>query len=116
MSHVLDRKSLSTCDVSQGYLAAKEHEPWKLSENVSTVATASSNHNSTAEERLVCHYLRPGTNLRVLPIEYEYGGWSEEHFHHNLRLPVQCHVGKGVVCLLEGVCVYYILCGLRILD
>lgn len=102
MSYSSIRKSLSTCEVHQGFLMAQEHASWKLSENASTTEIPPTATTAITEERLSCHYLRSGTVLQVMPIEYEFGGWSEEHFHHDLRLPVECHVGKGVVCLFEG--------------
>lgn len=102
-----ERQSLSSCEIESGSIRAEEHNPWTLQTPNGLVSTdAISSENSSKEEQvLACTYLHSETIIRIKPMEYYCGGWDEEHFHHQLRLPIECHVGKGIVCLLEGKCV-----------
>eukprot|EP00547_Thalassionema_nitzschioides_P009810 CAMPEP_0194228754 /NCGR_PEP_ID=MMETSP0156-20130528/43535_1 /TAXON_ID=33649 /ORGANISM="Thalassionema nitzschioides, Strain L26-B" /LENGTH=627 /DNA_ID=CAMNT_0038961273 /DNA_START=698 /DNA_END=2578 /DNA_ORIENTATION=- len=56
----------------------------------------------SGESDLPCCRLEPETTVKIAPMDREYGGWNEEHFHSNLRLPMECNVGKGVVVVLEA--------------
>lgn len=57
---------------------------------------------SASETDYPCNVLEPGTTIRIAPMARQYGGWNEAHFHPNLRLPLGCNVGTGVVVMLEG--------------
>jgi hypothetical protein len=98
-----ERQSLSSCEIVSGSILAKEHNPWILQTSDGQVSTDTSpSEKNSKEQVLSCTHLRSGTFIRIQPMEYYCGGWAEEHFHHQLRLPIECHVGKGIVCLLEG--------------
>jgi len=49
--------------------------------------------------------LPKGTTLRIQPMEWHCGGWDDEHFHSNLRLPLSsssASQNKGMVVTLEA--------------
>lgn len=49
-----------------------------------------------------CTALSENQTIRIPPMERERGGWDEEHFHVNLRVPEGSVVGRGMVIMLEG--------------
>ena len=51
--------------------------------------------------------LKSGTTIRVSPIERKCGGWDNEHFHENLKLPSDSNHSLGMVVTLEGKYNYY---------
>ena len=46
--------------------------------------------------------IESGTTIRVAPMERARGGWDDEHFHDDLRVPDGSPVGRGLVVTLEG--------------
>lgn len=50
--------------------------------------------------------INPGTTIRISPMEWKCGGWDEEHFHPNLRIPINrsssSGSNKGIVITLEA--------------
>lgn len=75
---------------SECWITPHEDQPWALSEFRSE------------ESGLPCCRLETGTTIKIGPMARQYGGWNEDHFHNNLRLPIECNVSKGVVVLLEA--------------
>ena len=55
-----------------------------------------------------CAILDPDTVIRVNPMNRQYGGWNDAHFHPQLRLPLECNTGDGIFVTLQGTCV---VCG-----
>jgi hypothetical protein len=49
-----------------------------------------------------CTALSPNQTIRISPMERTRGGWDQEHFHTNLRVPEGNEVGRGMVVMLEG--------------
>ena len=46
--------------------------------------------------------LKSGTTIRVSPIERKCGGWDNEHFHEDLKLPTESNYSLGMVVTFEG--------------
>ena len=56
-----------------------------------------------------CTFLSDNQSIRIAPMEKSRGGWDDEHFHTNLRIPEGSEVGRGMVVLLEGECVLVVV-------
>lgn len=49
-----------------------------------------------------CTALSSRESIRISPMEKTRGGWDDEHFNVNLRVPEGSVVGRGMVIMLEG--------------
>ena len=70
-----------------GHLDVSPDEPWTL-------------HEGGVQP---CIILPQDTVVRVAPMARQYGGWTNVHFSPQLRLPLECPCGNGMVVTLEGV-------------
>jgi hypothetical protein len=60
-----------------------------------------------------CTALSSRESIRISPMEKTRGGWDDEHFNVNLRVPEGSVVGRGMVVMLEGefcVFLYWLAC------
>jgi len=91
MTSTFEREVQSTASASfeAAFVSATAHEEWTTSPNPS-------------EGSLPCTSLPEGTTIRVNPMNRQYNGWNEAHFHTNLRLPMECSIAKGLVVTLEA--------------
>lgn len=92
-SKEVERTSASECTVEAGWVNPSTDSAWHVSEK------------RESETSLPCHRLEIGARVRIAPMDRQFGGWNQIHFHPNLRIPLECTVGKGITVTLEGVCV-----------
>jgi len=71
------------------WITPYDDQPWSIAE-------------SKGEDSYPCNMLEAGTTIKIAPMEKQYGGWNQAHFHSNLCLPINCNAETGVVVVLEG--------------
>lgn len=49
-----------------------------------------------------CTILDPDQIIRVAPMNRQYGGWNDAHFHPQLRLPLECNTAHGMVVTCQA--------------
>ena len=79
--------SASAATFSSAFVEASPDEPW---------------HVVDKQTDLPCVVSQPDTVVRISPMNRQYGGWNDAHFHPQLRLPPECPTGQGLVVTLEG--------------
>lgn len=83
-----------------GVLLASRDEPWTLTTMTSNQETEDPNSETTL--KLPCSFLQTGVSIRVVPMARQTGGWSDIHFHPQLRLPASQSPEGGMTVLLDG--------------
>ncbi len=74
----------------------------------STTQWSETAYNNNASEdfssftQLPITNLTPNTTIRIAPMEWNCGGWAEEHFHESLRLPSSSPVSRGILVKLQA--------------
>jgi hypothetical protein len=87
------------------HLLASRDEPWQFLTTDNEINTKDSSTVMDDQEqtaRMPCTFLQDGVSLLVLPMARQTRGWSDLHFHPQLRLPESQSQPQGMTILLEG--------------
>jgi len=105
----VENGSLSVCTIptvnETAIIKPNENDANQWTELPSSTDTTNLNSNAVIHSIVPFTSLPEGTSLRIPPMEWHCGGWDDEHFHSNLRLPLTSSAtsqNKGMVVTLEA--------------
>jgi hypothetical protein len=107
--HEVEKGSLSVCSIptttENAIIKPNENDSNHWTELPSSTDTSNLNSNAVIHSIVPFSSLPDGTTVRIPPMEWNCGGWDDEHFHPNFRLPLTSSASsrnKGMVVTLEA--------------
>jgi len=106
----IERYSLSACTVLTNKYTALQKDETNNNDNNNTtdqwnwIDDSSASLDPAAATTVPTTKLSNTTSIRIAPMEWNCGGWAEEHFHEQLKLPPSSSntPSKGIIVKLEA--------------
>lgn len=99
----IEHSSLAACTNNNIQTNKTIHVQLDESTKQWTTTTSTSTKNSSTIEPTPITNLSPGTTIRISPMSYHHGGWSDDvHFHSQFKLPPSSNISKGIIITLQA--------------